>query len=112
MAQATVQVAMPDIQKIADQIVERFNPCRVILFGSYASGAPTADSDVDILVVMANPPGWQEASRIKSKWQSQLPVRLQILFMESRQFEETRNVIGGIAYPATHGGKFLYEQNS
>jgi hypothetical protein len=32
--------------------------------------------------------------------------------MESQQFEETRNVIGGIADPASHGGKFLYEQNS
>lgn len=108
MAQATA--TMPDIQKLADQIVERFKPCRVILFGSYASGMPTADSDVDLLVVMANPPGWQQASRIKSEWQSQLPVRLQILFMENRQFEETRNVIGGIAYPASHGGKLLYEQ--
>lgn len=112
MAQATVPVAIPDIQKLADQIVDRFKPCRVILFGSYASGMPTADSDVDLLVVMADPPGWREASRIRSEWQSQFPVRLQMLFMESQQFEETRNVIGGIAYPATHGGKLLYEQNS
>ncbi len=47
MAQATAPVAIPDIQKLADQIVERFRPCRVILFGSYATGMPTADSDVD-----------------------------------------------------------------
>jgi predicted nucleotidyltransferase len=46
MAQATAPVAIPDIQKLADQIVERFKPCRVILFGSYATGTPTADSDV------------------------------------------------------------------
>jgi predicted nucleotidyltransferase len=112
VAQAPPPVAIPDIQKLVDQIVERFKPCRVILFGSYASGMPTADSDVDLLVVLAEPPGWQEAYRIKSEWQSRVPVRLQILFMESRQFEETRNVIGGIAYPASHAGKLLYEQNS
>ena len=112
MAQATTPVAIPDIQKLVDQIVERFKPCRVILFGSYASGVPTADSDVDLLVVMADPPGWREASRIKSEWQAQFPARLQILFMESQQFEETRNVIGGIAYPAAHGGQLLYEQNT
>lgn len=29
-----------------------FHPERVILFGSYAYGSPTEDSDVDILVVM------------------------------------------------------------
>jgi predicted nucleotidyltransferase len=57
MARATAPVAIPDIQELADQIVERYKPCRVILFGSYATGLPTADSDVDLLVVMADPPG-------------------------------------------------------
>lgn len=112
MAQATAPVAIPDIQKLADQIVERLKPSRVILFGSYASGMPTADSDVDLLVVMRDPPGWREASHLKSEWQSQFPATLQIHFMEGQQFEETRNVIGGIAYPASNGGKLLYEQNS
>jgi hypothetical protein len=32
--------------------------------------------------------------------------------MAVQEFEETRNVIGGIAYPAAHAGKALYEQNS
>jgi predicted nucleotidyltransferase len=32
-------------------IAEQFHPERVILFGSYAYGAPSADSDVDLLVV-------------------------------------------------------------
>ena len=73
MAQVTAPVAIPDIQKLADQIVERFKPCRVILFGSYATGMPTADSDVDLLVVMADPPGWREASRIKSECQLNFP---------------------------------------
>jgi predicted nucleotidyltransferase len=41
-----------DIQKIVQQIVARFRPQKVILFGSYAHGKPTRDSDVDLLVVM------------------------------------------------------------
>ena len=40
------------IQNLADQIVERFHPERIILFGSYAYGNPKHDSDVDMLVVM------------------------------------------------------------
>jgi len=32
--------------------VRTFNPSRVILFGSYAYGKPTSDSDVDLLVIM------------------------------------------------------------
>jgi uncharacterized protein len=34
------------------RIVEALQPERVILFGSWAHGTPTADSDVDLLVVM------------------------------------------------------------
>ena len=34
------------------QIAREFRPQRIILFGSYAYGEPTPDSDVDLLVVM------------------------------------------------------------
>jgi len=44
-------VALTDIQAYADRIAERFNPQRIILFGSHASGEPDAYSDVDLLVV-------------------------------------------------------------
>jgi len=40
------------IQSLCEQIVRQFNPLKVVLFGSYAYGAPTEDSDVDLLVVM------------------------------------------------------------
>jgi predicted nucleotidyltransferase len=46
------------VHRIADQLlpylqilIEQFHPERVILFGSYAYGDPTPDSDVDLLVV-------------------------------------------------------------
>jgi predicted nucleotidyltransferase len=40
------------IQAFVDQVAQRFAPLRVILFGSHAYGNPTADSDVDLMVVM------------------------------------------------------------
>jgi len=52
MSDVRPTVTLKDIQKIARQIVERFRPQRIILFGSYAEGKPTRDSDVDLLVVM------------------------------------------------------------
>ena len=45
-------VPMAVIRKYAHEVVERFDPQKIILFGSYAYGKPHADSDVDILVVM------------------------------------------------------------
>jgi len=40
------------IQYLCNRIVQEFQPDRIILFGSYAYGNPTPDSDVDILVVL------------------------------------------------------------
>lgn len=40
------------LQSVTRQIVQQFHPHKVILFGSYAYGQPTADSDVDLLVLM------------------------------------------------------------
>jgi predicted nucleotidyltransferase len=44
-------VEVADILRFVDAVAERFEPERIILFGSYAYGAPTPDSDVDILVI-------------------------------------------------------------
>ena len=40
------------VRQFAREIVERFKPCKIILFGSHAYGKPNSRSDVDILVVM------------------------------------------------------------
>ncbi len=41
-----------DIQNFVTQIAENFSPERIVLFGSYARGTASEDSDVDLLVVM------------------------------------------------------------
>lgn len=40
------------LQEITQRIVERFNPQKIILFGSRAAGTARPDSDVDLLVIM------------------------------------------------------------
>jgi len=46
------KIRRPLINKFARQVAKQFNPQKIILFGSYAYGRPTEDSDVDILVIM------------------------------------------------------------
>jgi len=46
------KVSAETIEAVVRQIVERFRPERIILFGSYAYGQPGPASDVDLLVVM------------------------------------------------------------
>ena len=44
-------VALNKIKEFSKQIGEQFHAERVILFGSYAQGQVTDDSDVDLLVI-------------------------------------------------------------
>lgn len=54
MAAICERSAYPIIRDIADRIVERFSPLRVMLFGSQARGTANRHSGVDLLVVMKN----------------------------------------------------------
>jgi predicted nucleotidyltransferase len=45
-------IPMTAIRRFARQIAERFQPDKIILFGSYAYGTPHEESDVDLLVIM------------------------------------------------------------
>jgi len=52
MAKLIATPTLADIRQVVERIAALFQPRRVILFGSYAAGTPTPDSDVDLLVEM------------------------------------------------------------
>jgi len=58
----------PDIEKeirnITSQILEKYKPEKVILFGSAAKGEMSADSDADFLIIKKDTPHYG-ADRIK-----------------------------------------------
>jgi predicted nucleotidyltransferase len=43
------------LAEIARRIVEKLDPEKIVLFGSYAYGEPHQDSDIDLLVVVDSP---------------------------------------------------------
>ena len=45
-------VTLELLREIAQKVVRAFRPKNIILFGSYAYGKPTSDSDLDLLVIM------------------------------------------------------------
>ena len=45
-------IPMHEIEAFTARVAEQFLPQRIILFGSYARGEATSDSDVDLLVVL------------------------------------------------------------
>src|ERR1700674_1897008 len=69
-------VPMRVIRRFARQVAERFDPDKIILFGSYAYGTPHADSDVDILVVMPARNQLDQAYRIRRTVAAPFPMDL------------------------------------
>ena len=47
-----VQVTETLLEEITRKIVDRFDPEKIVLFGSRSIGSPRTDSDVDLLVIM------------------------------------------------------------
>ncbi len=64
-----------NIQAACDDIVREFAPLQVILFGSYAYGTPTENSDVDLLVIV--PTARSERHRIQQCIEKYLKAWLQ-----------------------------------
>ena len=64
------------IRQYVRQVVEKFHPERVILFGSHAYGKPDADSDVDLLVVMPAANQINQAVRIGLSVPAPFPLDL------------------------------------
>ena len=82
---------------------------QVILYGSRARGAARPDSDLDLLVIEKDPVSKpRERERLRQAvGRFAVPVDLRV--MGETEFEETKNIVGGIAYPASKEGILLYE---
>ena len=99
------------IKEMVQRIVEKFNPEKIILFGSYARGTAGSESDVDLLIVM----------RIAgSKRMTQLGVRralhdiaipMDVIVSDPSEFEWRKGVVGTIEWPAVHEGRVLYAKS-
>jgi len=97
------------LQEIVAKIVQLANPDRVILFGSAATGDMTADSDIDLLVVESQVSNTRhESIRLRAALED-VPLPIDVIVMSRERFDDTKNIIGGIAYPAHKYGRVLYE---
>ena len=99
-----------NLKIVVEKITSNFTIERIILFGSYAYGHPTTDSDIDLMVVMET--GEQPHKRA-------VPIRKilkgtglskDIIVKTPQEFERFKDIVGTIVYPAAHRGKILYER--
>ena len=91
------------------EVAQRFNPERIILFGSHARGTARPDSDVDILVVMDHQgSSLREALRLRQDVEYRFPLDL---IVRSRDEIERRTALGDFFLrDVLREGLVLYER--
>lgn len=96
------------LAEIVARILTVARPDRIILFGSAVTDRMTKDSDIDLLIVEPTPGNRHaEALRVRDAI-GDIDYPVDVLIMATERFEATRNVIGGVAYPANKYGRVLY----
>ena len=104
-----MQIDKSFIDEVKRRILSVASPDKIILFGSAAAGEMTPDSDVDILIVESGSADRRELSvRIQDALRG-LGHPFDVIVISTEWFEDSKEVIGGIAYPANKHGKVIYE---
>jgi predicted nucleotidyltransferase len=80
----------------------------VILFGSYAAGTATANSDLDLLIIVnSDDPSYKRSARVRSLLFPP-PVSMDILVLTDEEFSRGEALGGHIVHTAIQNGKVLY----
>lgn len=101
---------MKQIRQLSRRIARQFNPQRIILFGSYAQGQPTADSDVDLLVVLSHQDRAVDKS-VEIRMQVRPPFPLDLLVRTPEKVRQRIDMGDTFIRDIMEMGKVLYEAN-
>ncbi|MBY0523092.1 MAG: nucleotidyltransferase domain-containing protein [Gemmataceae bacterium] len=100
-------VPMRVIRRFARAVGDRFHPHQIILFGSHAYGSPTADSDVDILVIM--PARNKHSQAVKIRWDVPDPFPMDLLVRTPQEIARGLKEGDTFLTEVVSKGKILYE---
>lgn len=100
------------ISEIVKKIATGYNPDKIILFGSYASGNPNDDSDLDLFVIKdTDLPRPQRTVQVrKMLYGSMVPIDL--IVYTPKEIDESKENRFSFVYEVLNTGKTLYERAS
>lgn len=97
------------VAEIVRRVTSAARPERIILYGSAATGQMAPDSDIDLLVLERAPfDPRAEQIRVRAALRG-LGKAFDIVVMRTERFEASKDIIGGLAYPASKYGRVIYE---
>jgi len=101
-------IELETIQEFNRRVVQKYKPQKVVLFGSYATGKPSADSDVDILIIL---PFKGKSVAMSAEILNQIDPRfpIDLLVRTPEQVQDRLEMGDYFIQEIMHKGKVLYE---
>ncbi|MBU1290427.1 nucleotidyltransferase domain-containing protein [bacterium] len=103
-------ISQEEINEVIDRIVKNINPEKIILFGSYASGNPSEDSDLDILIVKEMRMPRYKRSREVKKHLRGMKIPIDVIVYTKKEIKEWEDTKTAFINQAIKQGKVLYGQ--
>ncbi len=97
------------LETVKQRLVAEFQPEQIWLFGSHAWGAPTGDSDLDLMVILRQ----SDERPIRRDQRAQrclgrLPVSADVLVRTRKEVDRVRDVPGSLTHDVLNKGRRLY----
>ena len=98
-----------EILEKANLIIRKFDPEKIILFGSYAAGNPLSDSDVDLFIIMnSEKPSWEKSIEVSLALRHTFPI--DIIVKTPEEIDKRLNAGDFFLSDILKKGKVLYER--
>lgn len=103
-------ISFADIKKISEKIANTYDTEKIILFGSYAKGTASDDSDIDLLVVAdINLPPAKRYGAVR-KLTDDIPAPFDLIVRSRNEYNRWKSVLNNIVYFADKYGKVIYDR--
>lgn len=105
------EIDLAGVAPVLEQLITRWCPLQVWLFGSRARGEATEDSDWDLLVVVPDDTPEDELDPLVA-WQmrKESRVRADLIPCHEHAFRDDADTPNTLAYEAAHRGVLIYER--
>lgn len=105
-------ISQETIDGVIAAIGATFSPEKILLFGSYANGQPTPDSDLDLMVVMeTDRPRNKRSTPIRLLFKP-MPCAMDILVVTPEEVSYWNGTVNHIITEAFETGKVLYDRSA
>jgi predicted nucleotidyltransferase len=101
-------ISQEKINEVIDRIVKNINPEKIILFGSYAFGNPSEDSDLDILIVKEmKMPRYKRTREVKKHLRG-MKIPIDVIVYTKKEIKKWKGTKTAFINQAIKQGKVLY----